>query len=106
MSNPRLAIYESASEPVIVVGCDGVIEFANHHAETLLNYESGALNGVGIEALIPESRRKPHADLRRMFGLDPAIRPMGPSREIVGLSLRRCRQPPTLPPLGLERNRA
>lgn len=86
VSNPRLAIYESASEPVIVVGRDGVIQFANNHAEELLGYETGQLNGIGVEMIVPEGQRARHDELRAMFRSDPSMRRMGPGREVVALS--------------------
>ena len=86
MSNPRLAIYENATEPVIVVGHDGVILLANRHAEALLEYAPGALGGMAVDALVPDRLRERHADLRRMFRIDPKMRPMGSGREIIALA--------------------
>jgi len=86
MLNPQFAVYESASEPVIVVARDGTILFANGLAEELLDFSPGALNGSSVEMLIPERLRERHADLRRMFQSDPRMRQMGPGREIVALT--------------------
>ena len=74
MSNSEYSVYESATEPVMVVGRDGVIVFANGPAEDLLDYSPGTLAGLSVEALVPESYRKRHVDLRKMFHSDSSMR--------------------------------
>lgn len=86
MSIPELLMCESATEPVVVVGKNGVIIFANRHVEKLLDYAPGALDGLPVEALVPERYRNRHVDLRKMFQVDPLMRRMGPGREIVAVS--------------------
>ncbi|MFP6829139.1 MAG: PAS domain-containing protein [Gammaproteobacteria bacterium] len=83
MSHSGLSMYAHASEPIVIVGRDGEIVFANQHAEELLDYPHGTLAGLSVEALVPESDRERHAGLREQFHKGPLIRP---GREIFALS--------------------
>ncbi len=49
MSNSELSMYAHASEPIVIVGRDGEIVFANEHAEEHLDYRPGTLAGLSIE---------------------------------------------------------
>ena len=76
------AAYQSVPDALLVAGRDGLIVFANRHAEQLFGYEPGQLVGVEIEALIPERYRQQHVKVREDFSADPTIRPMGYGREL------------------------
>jgi PAS domain S-box-containing protein len=73
MSNPKLAIYESASEPVIVVGGEGEIRFANSHAENLLGYAPGALSDIPVGKIIIGNSRSDSGDSREFPDADPKL---------------------------------
>jgi PAS domain S-box-containing protein len=79
------ASFEAVPDALLLVSRDGLIVFANQHAERLFGYEPGQLVGLQIEALIPEQYRQRHAELRAEFAVDPAARPMGVGRELRAL---------------------
>ena len=51
----------------LMVRADGVIEYANHEAESLLEYGPGGLDGQPVDALVSEENRSQHAGWRGRF---------------------------------------
>lgn len=70
---------------MLVVNEDGVIELANPVAERLFGYDRGELSGRSVEDLIPQGARERHRAHRREYHVDPAARPMGLRRDLLGV---------------------
>lgn len=70
-------LVEFAPDALIVVDAPGTILYANSHAHTLFRYGAGELNGLPVEALIPEESRQAHCTHRRAYVRDPRLREMG-----------------------------
>lgn len=77
------ALLESAAQPVIAVGADRKIVFANANTERIFGYAPSELLGLELEILIPEKLRQRHAAHHEVYFADPQTRPMG-----VGLDLQ------------------
>jgi PAS domain S-box-containing protein len=75
-------LYQSVPDALLIVGRDGLIVFANEHAERLFGYARDHLSGVEIEVLLPERYRQRHAELRAEFSRASVVRPMGNEREL------------------------
>jgi PAS domain S-box-containing protein len=78
-------IFQSMSEGIIMVDETGKIAIANPVAEQLFGYETGGLNGMVMENLLPERYRKGHVNFRRAFNSDPHPRRMGFGRDLTAL---------------------
>lgn len=78
-------IFQSMSEGIIMVDENGKIAIANPVAEQLFGYEGNELNGMTLEALLPERFRKGHINFRRAFNADPHPRRMGFGRDLTAL---------------------
>ncbi len=85
MKGGEFSSFEAIPDAVIMAGRDGSIVFANRHAHRLFGYEGVELLGLSIDALIPESYRRGHAQLVEGFFGEPSARPMGTNRELRGL---------------------
>lgn len=77
-------MFESASEGIVVVNEEGIIELVNRQMEILFNYRRSELLGESIEILIPEARRKAHVAHRKDYMSAPAHRSMGIGRYLSG----------------------
>jgi len=71
------AIFDSASEGMVVASEDGRIVRANRTAEQLFGCGAGELAGLPIEDLLPEQLRPAHRGYRAGFFAAPRVRPMG-----------------------------
>lgn len=71
------ALFKHATEGIIVVNSDGVIEMANPKAKSLFGYEEGELLGQKIEILIPSSVTSWHRSHREGYSSHPHARGMG-----------------------------
>ena len=78
-------IFQSMSEGIIMVDESGKIVIANPVAEQLFGYERDELNGVMLEALLPERYRKGHVNFRHAFNSNPHPRRMGFGRDLTAL---------------------
>jgi PAS domain S-box-containing protein len=75
-------LVRSASDPVLILGQDGLIILANAGAAALFDYSEPALVGMSVEDLIPERLRQRHAQLRAGYFSNPLARPMGSGLEL------------------------
>jgi PAS domain S-box-containing protein len=71
------SLFLAYPDALLLVDANGVIERANPAAARLLGYDEGELNGMGVDALVPQGIRARHADFRRGYAQDPRPRPMG-----------------------------
>jgi PAS domain S-box-containing protein len=77
--------FDIAPDAMIAVDREGVIVLANAQAERTFGYGHGALQGLALEALVPESLRHAHRMHRHDYMARPRIRPMGIGYELMGL---------------------
>jgi len=83
--NARLEAYlEAASEGLITVDASGNIEMVNKATERIFGYDRSELLGQRLEVLIPETRRRGHAEVRQRYFSAPKLRPMGEGLELFG----------------------
>jgi two-component system, chemotaxis family, CheB/CheR fusion protein len=74
-----------AAEAIIMVDAAGLIVFANHAAAALFGYGPDELQGMSVDALLPQGLRDGHAQLRADYMRTAEPRPMGRDRELNGL---------------------
>lgn len=79
------ALFENATEGIILTNGRGPIVLANPAAERIFGYEPGQMIGKTIEMLIPTRFRKQHEGLREGFFHKPQNRVMGHGRDLFGL---------------------
>ena len=77
--------FDIAPDAMIAVDREGAIVLANAQAERMFGYGHGALHGLALEALVPESLRQAHRTHRDDYMARPRIRPMGIGYELMGL---------------------
>ena len=77
--------FDIAPDAMIAVDREGAIVLANAQAERMFGYGKGALQGLALEALVPESLRQAHQAHRHDYMVKPRIRPMGIGYELMGL---------------------
>jgi PAS domain S-box-containing protein len=71
------ALFEASPDALLVVDAAGMIVLANGAAEQLLGYVDGGLEGLSVDALVPEAIRPRHAAYRQSYAHRPVPRPMG-----------------------------
>ncbi len=71
------ALFEFATEGIIITDKDGIITKANPSAERLFGYNQGELIGNTVESLIPSSLKHKHQQHREKFNHSPHSRSMG-----------------------------
>src|SRR5258706_523464 len=79
-----LSMLESMPDGIVIVNLTGSIVFCNTQAESLFGYESGALQGKPIEALLPDRYRALHLGHRTNYFKTPRTRTMGMGLELYG----------------------
>ncbi len=79
------ALFEFASEGILVANKSGTIILANPAAEHLFGYDIGGLVDQKVEILIPRKTAQHHNDLRTKFHQNPSPRSMGSGRDLFGL---------------------
>ncbi len=79
------ALFEFASEGILVADSNGDIKVANPAAEKLFGYDAGQLEGQKVEILIPQRYSKHHGALREKFNHHPDARVMGSGRDLFGI---------------------
>ncbi|MCB0396909.1 MAG: PAS domain S-box protein [Flavobacteriales bacterium] len=75
-------MFDSAAEGMLVVDHQGAILSANPRAHELFGFETGEMNGLKVEALIPKKYAGSHAGHREGFQKHPSRRPMGYGRDL------------------------
>ncbi len=73
---------ESAPYGILVMDSHGRISLANRQLLAMFGYEQAALEGHGIEMLLPDRYRTAHIQHRDAYALSPEIRKMGPGRDL------------------------
>ena len=77
LTDAALGVFEAASDAIIVVDAAGMITLANPMAHTMFGYPPNEMEGISIEAMVPESRASAHRAHRLRYRADPRARPMG-----------------------------
>ena len=77
------AIFEAASEAILIVDQSGVITSANRKTEEMFGYPREALIGQPLEMLLPERMRGRHIGHRAAYFQEPHVRPMGRGLDLV-----------------------
>ncbi len=78
------ALFEFATEGMIIAGSKGEIVMINPMAEKQFGYQKGELEGKKIELLIPARMAERHVKHREDYVKDPYPRPMGKGRLLYG----------------------
>ena len=76
---------EAAPDAMIIVDESGRIVFANQQVAETFGYQPEEVVGLGVEALLPERFRAPHAVHRERFTASGRRRPMGAGLELYAL---------------------
>jgi PAS domain S-box-containing protein len=79
------ALFQFASEGILVANKSGTIVLANPAAEYLFGYNIGGLVDQKVEILIPKKTAQHHKELRKKFHQKPSPRSMGSGRDLFGL---------------------
>jgi PAS domain S-box-containing protein len=77
------AVFNNATEGMLIVNKGGSIVLVNTFAEQLFGYRSTELIGINIENLLPDRLRVAHHGHREAFMANPETRPMGKGRELL-----------------------
>src|SRR5476651_2549031 len=80
------ALFDYATEGILVADATGMIQIANRSAEQLFGYEPGELSGKKVEILIPGRNAGNHSELRKKFNEHPKARNMGTGRDLFGIT--------------------
>jgi PAS domain S-box-containing protein len=79
------ALFDSASEAIIIVDQTGSIQLFNTRAQQVFGYQLEEVTGQSIELLIPHNYREIHRQHRTEFVKQPHSRPMGLGMNLYGL---------------------
>lgn len=79
------ALFQFATQGILLANRKGEIVIANKAAETLFGYENGTMNGLMVEALIPKRLAERHLGHREAFAKNPHARTMGIGLNLLGL---------------------
>jgi PAS domain S-box-containing protein len=85
MLNKHAQVIESFPYGVLICDQNGHIVRANHEILNMFGYSADELEGMPVEALIPEQFRAHHPSYVRGFLAKPEIRKMGIGKEVSGL---------------------
>ncbi|MES2374263.1 MAG: PAS domain-containing sensor histidine kinase [Bacteroidota bacterium] len=80
------ALFDFATEGILVSDTSGNIELANPAAERLFGYDAGELINSKVEILIPQRFAQNHHKLREGFHTCPHARSMGTGRDLFGVA--------------------
>lgn len=79
------ALFEHATEGIIISDREGIIINANPASERIFGYGSGELTGRVIEDLVPRRFAKKHAQNRNEYNRNPHTRAMGANFDLYAL---------------------
>jgi PAS domain S-box-containing protein len=79
------SLFQYATEGIIISDQKGNIRLVNPSAEKIFGYESGELNGLKIETLIPARYHRQHEKHRTGYHSKPSSREMGHGRDLYGM---------------------
>ena len=77
------ATFDANPDGVLLVDMGGRILLANAAVTELLGYAPEALEGLPVDALVPDAVAPRHAALRHGYARTPSVRPMGTDRELM-----------------------
>jgi PAS domain S-box-containing protein len=77
------AVFNNATQGMLIVNKTGEIILVNPFAEKLLDYQKGELVGVNVENLLPSHLGSVHKHHRENFMAKPQDRPMGSGKELL-----------------------
>jgi len=80
------ALFDFATEGILVSDTAGIIQLANASAERLFEYEAGELAGKKVEILMPGRFAVDHSKLRKGFNANPHAKSMGSGRDLFGMA--------------------
>lgn len=83
--NRMSALFEAATEGIIISDLNGEIVTVNKKAEELFGYHRDELVGEKVEVLVPPQYKSKHKHFRYSYYDDPQPRPMGEGRDLYGL---------------------
>lgn len=75
--NLSSALFEHATQGIIISNVAGEIIIANPFAANLFGYTTEEMQGLSIDQLLPDKYRSIHPQLRNKFSENPKTRPMG-----------------------------
>jgi PAS domain S-box-containing protein len=78
------AVFQSASEGILIADRAGTIVMVNARMQALFGYTRAELLGQPLEMLVPARARDAHVEYRAAFAAAPSIRPMGHGRDLAG----------------------
>lgn len=76
------ALFENATEGIILTNQNGQIILANPAAITMFGYDANEMIGHNVEVLLPQKIREHHVKLRETFYAAPSHRSMGSGRDL------------------------
>jgi len=72
-----IALFDEFPDAIVLVDSDGAIRRANERVEPMFGYTPAELEGMSVEALVPEADRDRHPAHRESYLEDPGTRSMG-----------------------------
>ena len=77
------SLFTAYPDALLLVDAQGKIVLANPAAERLLGHAPGGLQGIAVDALVPDAIRPRHAAYRDAYATAPRARPMGKQTGLV-----------------------
>lgn len=77
------SLFAANPDALLVVDLQGTIRLANPAACELLGYSSDQMEGLPVDALVPDAIRPRHAAYRQAYAAHPRTRPMGTQMDLV-----------------------
>ena len=78
------ALFESASEGIVLIDVRGRITLVNAAAERMFRFDHDELLGQALEVLLPDRVHDVHRDHRARYFAAPRVRPMGTGLDLAG----------------------